>query len=120
MIKKGHLISQVPECIIYLESESDVMPICPQLRKTNKTSILNFARVGDAISFCYYDYLCKIEPQKLPTAKSRTISTTFTVCGTLLPYKTTTTEVIYNNDSYNRLLCISYLHNTGKIRRLGG
>ena len=30
-------------------------PICPQLRKTNKNSILNFARVGDAISFCYGD-----------------------------------------------------------------
>lgn len=32
-----------------------------------------------------------------------TISTTLPVCGKLLPYKTTTTEVIYNNDSYNRL-----------------
>lgn len=29
------------------------------------------------------------------------ISTTILVCGTLLSYKTTTTEVIYNNDSYN-------------------
>ena len=62
---KGYLISQAPSCIIYLESESDMTPIYPQLRKTNKNSILNFARVGDAISFCYYDYLCKIEPRKL-------------------------------------------------------
>lgn len=44
-------------------------PICPQLRKTNKNSILNFARVGDAISFYYYDRLCKTEPQKLLALK---------------------------------------------------
>ena len=36
----------------------------PSVEKTNKNSILNFARVGDAISFCRYDYLCKTEPQK--------------------------------------------------------
>ena len=29
---KRHLISQMPLVIIYLESESDVSPICPQLR----------------------------------------------------------------------------------------
>ena len=62
-IKKGYLISQAPSCIIYLESESDMTPIYPQLRKTNKNSILNFARVGDAISFYYYDCLCMTEPQ---------------------------------------------------------
>ena len=28
---KRHLISQMPLVIIYLESESDVSPICPQL-----------------------------------------------------------------------------------------
>ena len=38
-------------------------PIYPQLRKTNKNSILNFARVGDAISYYYYDCLCMTEPQ---------------------------------------------------------
>lgn len=27
-----YLISQAPHCIIYLESESDVIPICPQLQ----------------------------------------------------------------------------------------
>lgn len=64
LIVKGYLKIQVPSCIIYLGSESDMTPICPQLRKTNKNSILNFARVGDAISFCRYGYLCKTEPQK--------------------------------------------------------
>lgn len=29
--QKGHLISQAPLCIIYLESKSDMTPICPQL-----------------------------------------------------------------------------------------
>ena len=50
------------ELIITILSESDMTPICPQLRKTNKNSILNFARVGDAIYFYYYDRLCKTEP----------------------------------------------------------
>ena len=29
-ILKGYLFFQVPSCIIYSESESDVTPICPQ------------------------------------------------------------------------------------------
>lgn len=30
LFQKGYLISQAPSCIIYLESESDMTPICPQ------------------------------------------------------------------------------------------
>lgn len=36
-----HLKNQVPWCIIYLESESDLTPICPQLSETIKNSILH-------------------------------------------------------------------------------
>lgn len=31
--EKGHLISQVPQCIIYLESESDVISDLPSVLK---------------------------------------------------------------------------------------
>ena len=45
---KRHLISQVPLVIIYLESESDVSPICPQLNYDylKEINILNFGRWG--------------------------------------------------------------------------
>ena len=45
---KRHLISQVPLVLIYLESESDVNPICPQLNYDylKEISILNFGRWG--------------------------------------------------------------------------
>ena len=45
---KRHLISQVPLVIIYLESESDVNPICPQLNYDylKEINILNFGRWG--------------------------------------------------------------------------
>ena len=45
-------------------------PICPQLNNITKNSIQTLGG-RDAISFCYYDCLCKTEPQILLTTKSR-------------------------------------------------
>ena len=46
--EKGYLKNQAPLCIIYLESESDVNPICPQLNYDylKEINILNFGRWG--------------------------------------------------------------------------
>ena len=61
--EKGHLIFQAPSCIIYLERLSDVLSDCPQFKLVEIAFTLG---VWDAISFCCYGYLCKIEPQKQP------------------------------------------------------
>ena len=64
--KKRDLKNQVSFCIIYLERLSDVLSDCPQL-ETNFEIASDFPG-RDAISF-YYDYLCKIVPQKLLAIK---------------------------------------------------
>ena len=46
--EKGYLKNQLPSCIIYLESESDASPICPQ-NNTNFEIASTFGRVG-----CYF------------------------------------------------------------------
>ena len=46
-ILKGYLFFQVPQCIIYLESESDMTPICPQWKLKGQHP--DFRRLG-----CYF------------------------------------------------------------------
>ena len=57
---------QAPHCIIYLERYSELkFPIALSIKYDYKNSIQTLGG-RDAISFCYYDCLCKTEPQRLP------------------------------------------------------
>ncbi len=60
---KKDLIYQALQGIIYLERLSEANSDCPQLFLISYKE-LAFTLAEDASSFCY-DYLCKIEPQRL-------------------------------------------------------
>lgn len=55
-----YLISQVPRGVLTVESDSDTRSELPSV----KSGIAFHFAGGDAISFCFYDYLYKTEPTK--------------------------------------------------------
>ena len=65
--EKRYLKKQVPLCIIYLGSESETKSDLHSVKLFIRNSI-HFG-VGDAISFCLYDCLCKTELKKQVAVK---------------------------------------------------